>query len=282
MEYNKQYLNVKITNKCNGNCLFCLDENKIRKEEPVEKLIEATNFFYNYKNVLISGGEPFLYNNLLEYLKGISKEKEEIYITTNGSAFNNHNIEEIAKYIKTIDISIHHYNQILNSSIFGVSIDFNNIKENIKKFKNAGVNVIINVNLIKDYIDYFRKAKEMIEFAKDLGADMIRFTELQNNLSCFVSAYEVFNLKNDNSNFNEIEIDTKMGIKTIIRFTSILTNPKKEQLGNVKSVNINDISNVGYFKASARNNIYSSDSILNFSAIAPDDLHANIISPQEE
>lgn len=227
-------LDVKITNICNGNCNFCIEKDGLKTENvSVDKLIESTNKLKDYKKVLILGGEPLLYPYLYEYLEGI-KEKDEIYITTNGSLLTESIIYNIASYLTAINISIHHYDEDKNSQIIKTRVDFNQIQKSIKVLKSYGVGVRINTNLIKGGIDTQEKAIMMILFAKLLGSDTIRFAELQNLQNCselFVDASNIFNdiHKNPFTDGCEQELNIVDGIKVYLRLTCGIVNPLKEK-----------------------------------------------------
>lgn len=187
-------LDVKITNLCNGNCSFCIERDGYRPEsQSVDLLIAVTNDLKDYQKVLILGGEPFMYPYLPEYLEGI-KEKQEIYITTNGTMFHKWSLEKIAPYLTAINISIHHFSEAGNASIIGTLSDFIDIFKAIKIFKEFGVKVRINTNLIKGGIDSSSDAQMMISAAKNLGADEIRFAELQHAAKLYTPAQPIMQL----------------------------------------------------------------------------------------
>lgn len=185
-------LDVKITNACNGKCGFCIEKYGYRPGGvSVYRLIEATNALEDYQTVLILGGEPFLYPELDKYLEGI-KDKKEIYITTNGSRFASWSMDMIASYLTAVNISMHYYSQAGNAAVVGTDVDFIDIYKAIKEFKNAGVKVRVNANLIDGYLDNKTDVQLMISAAKNLGVDEIRFAELQNCTNQYVSAAGLF------------------------------------------------------------------------------------------
>jgi len=190
--YYGKCLDVKITNKCNGKCSFCIEKGGLITESvPVEELIAGTNILKEYQKVLILGGEPFLYPHLEDYIEGI-KDKQEIYITTNGSLFGIRDIKRMAKHLTAVNISIHHFSEAINSDIVGTSVSFNDISQAVSIFKKYGVGIRINTNLVKRGIDSYGKTKIMVKLAHDLGADGIRFAELQNCPGMYVAAEHIF------------------------------------------------------------------------------------------
>lgn len=190
--YYGKCLDVKITSVCNGNCRFCIEAGGYRPPAvPVTRLIEATNALQDYQKVLVLGGEPFMYPYLTEYLEGI-KDKQEIYLTTNGTLFNTLPLEQIAPHLTAVNISIHHYSQAENASVVGAVADFNEVYKAIQVFKSNGVKIRINTNLIKDVLNDKMEILMMCSMAKNLGADEIRFAELQHCPDLYVEAGSVF------------------------------------------------------------------------------------------
>lgn len=93
-------LDIKITNKCNANCKFCIEKDGYSPNaETIEKLANATNYIEDYKDVLILGGEPLLCDDLEMYLSLIKPHKENIYLTTNGSLLNKDMATMLSKYL---------------------------------------------------------------------------------------------------------------------------------------------------------------------------------------
>ena len=145
-------VNIKLTNKCNCNCEFCIEKGGlVTKEKSVQTLIDATNLL-DYNNVLVLGGEPLLYPHLEEYLAGI--QNKNIYLTTNGTLLTDEMAEMLSKYLTAINISIHHCTEEKNAEIYKYpNYSFDNIHSAIKVFKKNGIPVRINANLVKGVLD---------------------------------------------------------------------------------------------------------------------------------
>lgn len=222
-------LDVKITNVCNGTCKFCIEKDGINPAETdVKELIQATNLLNDYQKVLILGGEPFLYPHLVGYIEGI-KDKEEIYITTNGSAFTEEVIRKIAPYVTAINISIMHFDTDINKSLMGIATNNFLLFDYIRLFKSYGVKVRLNCNLMQGGIDTSYKQKQMMMYAKQLGVDTVRFAELQNCPELFVAAKTIFCAINDNPYCQGCEQDLGEvdGVAMKVRLTCGLVNPVK-------------------------------------------------------
>lgn len=223
-------LDVKITNRCNGNCAFCIERGGHQpKPAPVRKLIEATNKLSEYTKVLILGGEPFLYPHLVEYVAGISGNGRKIYITTNGSVLTLNTLGSMKQHLTAINISIHHFRQQRNAAIVGTNVDFLNLRKCINYLKGHNVSVRINANLVKGGLDNRDDINDMIVFAHSVGADEIRFAELQGCPELFVDSREAFSPELPRNPFAD-GCEQDMGIihdvKVKVRMTCGLVNPE--------------------------------------------------------
>lgn len=226
-------LDVKITNSCNARCNFCIESGGYSpKNVAVEELIEKANSIEDYKEVLILGGEPFAYPYLSEFVNGL-KDKNNIYITTNGTLFTEEVIRNIAPHISGVNVSVHHYEENINAQIYKTKLNMDSTKHYIKLLRKLGVSVRINCNFVKSGIDTKKKAIKMIDYAKWLGANSIRFAELQNAEDVFIAAEDIFDGINKDP-FNEgceqiLKLDSD--IKVIVRTTCGFCNNLKRKPG---------------------------------------------------
>jgi len=225
-------LDVKITNACNARCAFCIERDGFCPESlDVKKLIESTVSARDFDNVLILGGEPLLYQDLLEYLAGIRAYKKNIYLTTNGSLLNVELARSLSYYLDGINISIHHYSEFLNDKVFQtVHVDLDvlrkcietfHCKENLDATSKPYVPVRFNTNLVKGFLDSQKDVQAMIWWAAYMGVDEIRFSELQNCEELWVDSQELFsNLPNDPySQGCEQLVETNYDIKVVVKMT---------------------------------------------------------------
>lgn len=83
-------IQIEITGHCNMNCQHCRAANQARKNMPIEQIVKiirfARQFSPNYKEVVISGGEPLLHDNFAEVLENVAVNGGHfVTLTTNGS-----------------------------------------------------------------------------------------------------------------------------------------------------------------------------------------------------
>lgn len=224
------WLEVMLEPKCNGKCSFCIEKNGFRPKEKAstEELINAI-VGTNKTNIILLGGEPTLYPNLKQLIRGLNKHNKKVYITTNGSQLMKkdgwiNNITEL----EGLNISIHHYDLKINEAITGIYLDKDFLKYQINALGyEIGMDIRLNCNLIDGFIDSRNEILKYIEFAKDLRVDSVRFAELKFD-DRFVDLAKIFNYEyglNDdpytlgcwqNANINNMSVNFRQmcGIQT--------------------------------------------------------------------
>ena len=109
------YMRLAVTDRCNLRCFYCMPENGIKylpKNHLLsyEEMVRITSLFAKegIKKIRITGGEPFLRNDMMDFLETIAKipEIEKIHITTNGTLISD-KIEALQKMgINSINLSL--------------------------------------------------------------------------------------------------------------------------------------------------------------------------------
>jgi molybdenum cofactor biosynthesis enzyme MoaA len=230
-------IDIKITNKCNGNCKFCIEKGGYSpKDINIDKIIDTIKKLTYCENILILGGEPLLSPILFDFLEGISDLNKTIYLTTNGSLLNTEIATKLSKYISYLNISIHHYNLDINEEITGVKINISDLIQAINILNQNGVKVRINTLLCKGYLDNFEDIKLMSMFAKYLNVYDFRLSEIQDDKDNFIDAINIFKnieiTKNPFKDGCEIELSDYMPLKTTLRLTCEYVNPCKLKINN--------------------------------------------------
>ena len=91
---------IEITGRCNMNCEHCRASHQPKKDMPLEQIIKiikfARQFSPNYKEIIISGGEPLLHKNFFKVLKAVRENGgESVTLTTNGSLLTKEHLDLI-------------------------------------------------------------------------------------------------------------------------------------------------------------------------------------------
>lgn len=166
-------LNIKLLSGCNGKCEFCIAAGTpLKKSADAQKFIDTANSMTKFSKVDVLGGEPTLYPNLVEVLKGIRPYKKEIGIISNGS--NLKIIKECIPYLDSVTLSIHSFDYSKNST--GIYINETELKALNRNKGNA--EIIAAVVVTNKTVSNLKEIKEYAKKAKKLGFSAIKLMEL--------------------------------------------------------------------------------------------------------
>lgn len=166
-------LNIKLLNGCNGKCEFCIAAGTpVKKSTDAQKFIDTANSMTKFSNVDVLGGEPTLYPDLVEVLKGIRPYKKRIGIISNGS--NLKIIKECIPYLDTVTLSIHSFDYSKNST--GIVINEQELKD-LNKNKEK-TEIIAAVVVTNKTVSNLKEIKSYAKKAKKLGFSAIKLMEL--------------------------------------------------------------------------------------------------------
>jgi len=109
----KDTLRLILFLECNLKCSYCCNENINISKHFVKKKFEDIDFT-KYKNVCITGGEPFLRKDILYSVLNKIPTDKKIYIYTNGMLINDEDLRILIKYpnIDCFNIGLHFENQL--------------------------------------------------------------------------------------------------------------------------------------------------------------------------
>lgn len=166
------YVRISVTDRCDLRCKYCMPEsnpNFYKKEEILDinklKLISESLIDLGIRKFRITGGEPLVRKDIVEYIEFLSKKLskkviDEILLTTNGT--------QLKKYSKTLsDLGVKRVNVSLDSLIkekFNFITNGGNIEsvfEGIKSAKENKLSIKINTVLLKSFND-----DELLEIMK--------------------------------------------------------------------------------------------------------------------
>lgn len=161
--YAFQNIYLITTYRCNWKCDFCLFRFNYEKETDICTYIERVE--YAIKNsdrkvyIKITGGEPFVYPELLRAILGtLHKYKDKIYkigIGSNGSI-------PIPEFFNKSTIKTHIF-----LSRHDIDKNLPSVKELSAKIDNPMIDFRVNCNLIKGKIDNVEMIKKTIEARSD-------------------------------------------------------------------------------------------------------------------
>lgn len=136
-------IQIEITGKCNMKCAHCRAVNEPKKDMPINEILKILKFarLYspNYREVIISGGEPLLHGNFPEVLKRVKENGgESITLTTNGFFLTQDHINlikslEFKKF--TLSISLDHLEEKEHDTFRGLKGAFKKAMSSIEMLK---------------------------------------------------------------------------------------------------------------------------------------------------
>lgn len=161
---------MNITNRCNGNCKFC-----IRQEFPPKNIkdmsLDILEKLSNIKHICLTSynGEPTLHPKFIDIIKILEKKNIPVSIYTNCSTHDEkwwYRISELLSYHRINNI-VSHLDGLKNFHEKYRGTSFNKTVSNMKSFTNAGGILYLRTLLFKGNED---DVDELYELSKEIGS----------------------------------------------------------------------------------------------------------------
>lgn len=174
------FINVYVTNSCNGTCKFCCNVNNTPFQFDLEKFKRFFDEVYSkiaIRKVTFTGGEPSLnFSALYDCIQYISGKCEQIVICTNGTLLQ----YDLVFYpsITGVSVSRHHYDEDKNEELIGLRTgDLIDLYKR-ELWPSIGNKINLSCNLIKGYIDSVSEMYMFLEYASKCGIHNVAFVNL--------------------------------------------------------------------------------------------------------
>jgi len=200
---------LELTNKCNLSCQHCynhsgIDQNDELSLAEIEKIFsEIISGNYNLKTLILTGGEPFLYQNLVNVLNmAIDYGFHSIRINTNGTIWKNLSLEKISSNLLnkiSIQITLLGLKEQTHDAMTQSIGSFERTIKNIHKFQRIGLN--IGISFIRS-----KYSESEIEEAQKMGE----------NLGVEVILGDLFPLGRANENYSSLELNSNHQEKLVV------------------------------------------------------------------
>ncbi|MBU1030569.1 MAG: radical SAM protein, partial [Nanoarchaeota archaeon] len=180
-------IQISLTYRCNLNCSMCeIHKHGTKKFEPTKKdlmnIIKQAKDF-GIKEILFTGGEPFLRKDIFDIIKNCSDNNIRTIVTTNGTLISNNDIKKI------FESKLSHVH---------ISIDGLNKTHDLIRGKNSfkkATNLIAKIQKLRIKNDFspsigiactimnenVHELFSLTKFAERMGVDVINFQPLANN-----------------------------------------------------------------------------------------------------
>ena len=209
MYTNMRILVIKPTLKCNANCLGCVNRKEqhnkaIREEEQLSpeqwKTVIGDAAFLGAKELLISGGQPTLYKNLVDLIREGKKYGMKVGMASNGSGNESYMGELLDAGLDDIRISIYSHRSEVHDGIRRSKNLWNKATEQVRmlaklceqypNFQPHTQSVILREN--------YRTLDKLIEFHRNLGSHSLTLSYLEGDFSkkYLLTEEEIMELRN--------------------------------------------------------------------------------------
>ncbi|MCL2282749.1 MAG: radical SAM protein [Fibromonadales bacterium] len=275
-------VDIEITNKCNLNCIYCFGPecSESDNDMPLDFWRNVLNFLKksDCEGIVISGGEPTLYSNLMEVLKYAKSIGLSVLLSTNG--LNKQTIIQCSYYCDTIALPLDAYEKDIIFKLRGINDyglqDLISLAREIKK-ANSSVKIRVgsvatsfncnsliqlakylksnasnDINIWKIY-QYAARRKKLIN-ANLLNITDDKFTSLQNEIKCVCSGvpFEIEFLSNEKRQYAYLFIYHDG--------TVVAPNQGNEEdliFGNINTKGLNVLENIRNIDYKKNRNNYS-------------------------
>lgn len=164
---------IEITRKCNAKCVHCIIGAGLAKPEELTtqeiiSLIEDMSDL-GCKNIVLTGGEPFLRKEWPLFLQKISSLDMQPIFMTNSMLINDDVIDILKLYPNVgIGISLDGPDKETHDYVRGISGIFEHFCNIVPKLKNAGIYVAIPTTVMQSNFD---KLDDILKLLINLGVD---------------------------------------------------------------------------------------------------------------
>ena len=181
--YPQTNLYIRINNRCNANCRFC-EYHGDKTEFSFERLELALNELSErgiiYK-IQITGGETTLDRERLSTVVSLIRkyfDRNEYFVGINSNGYDLQAVLDVRESIQNIAISRHHYDDSVNSEIFGTLKvpTTQELKDFIAEMTPDMVH--LSCNLMKDYIGSMDEIKKYLNYCIEIGCKDMGFVTL--------------------------------------------------------------------------------------------------------
>lgn len=239
------YLRISITENCNLRCTYCMPEEGIlltpkKNLMTADEIVEIAKTFVDFgvNKIRLTGGEPLVRKDAKEIILRLSELDIELSITTNGVLIQEyiHTLKQAG--IKSINLSIDSLQKDKFQKITRRD-EYERVVKNINLLYENGINVKLNVVLIKGFndneiLDFINLTKEkyiQIRFIEFMPFDgnkwnkdkLVSYSEIINKVQTAYKSSEIIReIDKSNDTAKNYSIQNFKGSFAII---STVSNP---------------------------------------------------------
>ncbi|HOF00864.1 MAG TPA: radical SAM protein [Spirochaetota bacterium] len=178
-------LDLKLTYRCNNNCLYCCQDRNLRKlnsDLTIEYVKKTVNEELPISKVVLTGGEPTTHSKIVEIIEYLHKKQvPNIQLQTNAKTLSDKIFLKnlINAGINSFGISIHGYNEYTHEAFTNTKNSFSNLVKALENIRYFDIPVALNCVVTKHNIDCLDKIYQFViynDFANTLQYAFIHIT----------------------------------------------------------------------------------------------------------
>lgn len=171
-------LHIEITSRCNERCVHCYipNENKIRdiNADLFYSILEQCSKM-NVLHLTLSGGEPMLHKNFIDFLKKCNEYNFSVNILSNLTLLNEDILTEMKKnHLLSVQVSLYSMNPIIHDTITQVKGSFEKTKKAILVLRENNIPLQISCPIMRQNADCY---ESVVEWGKgnniNVGSDYV-------------------------------------------------------------------------------------------------------------
>lgn len=179
-------IQIEITGRCNMDCQHCRAAHQLRRDMPIEQIIKiirfARQFSPNYKEIVLSGGEPLMHYGFAEVLRQVRESGGEfITLTTNGSLLTNTHIaliKDLSFQRFMLSVSLDNLDPDKHDEFRAHKGAFPKAIEALRRVAESNLPNVIASMRSTVQASQIDEMESMVNFAKNLGCKRISFSAI--------------------------------------------------------------------------------------------------------
>lgn len=181
-------MSIEIIRKCPNSCLHCSSCSYIGATEMMsldkfnEVISDAVSL--GVKTICLSGGEPFLHKDIIDFIKCVFYHNVDCYVYTSGivldafgnpTAFSDDLMKTVSKYVKKLIFNMEAANEQTYGLIMGTKNCFSKMQESIKKAIKSSI--LVEAHFVPMKLNY-QEIDAVVELCTKLKVSRISFLRL--------------------------------------------------------------------------------------------------------
>jgi radical SAM protein with 4Fe4S-binding SPASM domain len=161
---------IEVTRRCNLRCYHCYVEDAGR-ELPTDRLVGLLQELAEQGCLMVTltGGEVALRDDFLELAAAVKRQRMQLSVLTNGTAFTQSDLESLARLKPArVAVSVYGVTPEAHERVTGVPGSFEQAMTAVRALRSLGVQCCLHGTLLKESCEEFAKVADL---AEELGCD---------------------------------------------------------------------------------------------------------------